>query len=71
MQSSFAQTLWRRRQLGEIKIVEKVEEEDGVRPGMLHITIQVPHFMNLGVSGTQSSPIHERSSSELRTRHFA
>ncbi len=43
MQSSFAQTLWRRRQLGEIKIVEKVEDEDRVHPGMLNITIQVPH----------------------------
>ena len=41
MQSSFTQTLWRRRQLGEIKIVEKTEDEDGMHPGMLHITIQV------------------------------
>lgn len=38
---SFAQTLWRRRQLGTIKIVDHVETEDGVRPGVLHITLQV------------------------------
>ena len=51
MQSSFAQTLWRRRQLGEIKIVEKVEAEDRVQPGMLNITIQVLHFVK-SLSGT-------------------
>ena len=41
MKRSFGQTLWRRRQLGTIKIVDKVETEDGVRPGVLHITLQV------------------------------
>ena len=38
---SFGQTLWRRRQLGTIKIVDKVETEDSERPGVLHITLQV------------------------------
>ena len=40
---SFCQTLWRRKQLGTIKIVDKVESADGTtRPGVLHITLQVP-----------------------------